>query len=1121
MKSKFETEIEGKLRSFLEREKRRDGLIKFFRFLFVAFASSLFIIILENIFFFEPEIKTTLIFSFFLLLLIYLFFSTVLPIIKDFIQYASPNYVSAALRVGYHFPELKDDLSNAIQLLSDKDDLYSKELIHAAFERAYNKSINYDFNSIVDFSSFRKIVKNISVFIILFLMLIIFIPELNFSAHRLINYSKNFSPPPKFYFQVHPGNKEITRGESLKIIITVVGEQPKEISLALKSEEESEFVNKKLIADSISCFNYEISSVDTPFEYYVFSENIESEMFNISVVSKPILKNIKVVVTPPSYTKQPQIIQQDNGNISLLPGSKVLFEITSSRELSKAETVFSDGAVSQMNISGISASLALNILSERDYFFNIADKDGIKNDSPISYSIKLLQDEHPSISLISPNENVILGTESKIALISQIRDDFGFNNLTLNYKLQTSKYRSIADNFSIINLPFRKDYKEDDVYFTWDLAQLILAEGETIVYYLEVFDNDNIRGPKSARTNYYTIQVPSIQELFARAEGTQQAAEKDLTETLKDAEQLSKELQKISDDLKQNSQDVSWHEKEKIEKASEKFKDLSNRAEEIASKLNEMQNELMKNNLISEETLQKYNELQKLLEQFNSEELREAFKRMQNALQTLLRDQVQMSLEDLKANEEYFRKSIERTLNLLKRIQIEQKVDELVKLSEKLQNNIEEQIIRTEKSNITEKSMRETLSARQNNITEELQNIANEMEKLAEKMSQFSEMPKDKLDQIKSKFDEQKNSELSDEAIQKIKQMQRTQALHNQQKLSENMQNINSQLQNLQETLQQMNQMQTLFDMMKILDDLITLSKQQEELKNRTDLFFPGSKEFNEAIQEQSSIQSNLNRIVQKMTALSQKTFAITPEMGKSIGKAFSEMQQSISFMQNQNSPIAVQKQTEAMKYLNETAALTKGAMDKMMSGGQGCGMISLMQQLQQMAQQQMNLNQLTQLLNQGQLTQEIMSQMQRLAQQQEMIRKALEQLNQEARESGQSKRLASNLDKILDEMKEVITNLQSEKIDDSLIKQQERILSKLLDAQRSINERDFEKERKSNIGQNVDRKSPSELILSTEEGKNRLRDELMKAIREGYKKDYEELIRKYFEALGKANREK
>ena len=179
------------------------------------------------------------------------------------------------------------------------------------------------------------------------------------------------------------------------------------------------------------------------------------------------------------------------------------------------------------------------------------------------------------------------------------------------------------------------------------------------------------------------------------------------------------------------------------------------------------------------------------------------------------------------------------------------------------------------------------------------------------------------------------------------------------------------------------------------------------------------------------------------------------------------------------------------------------------------------MQQLQKLGQQQMNLNQMTQMMNQGQLSQEMTAQMQRLAQQQEAIRKSLEQLNQEAKESGQSKRLAANLEKILNEMKEVVTNLQSEKVNNDLVKQQEKILSKLLDAQRSMNERDYENERKSDSGKNYSLSSPPDLLLNTDEGKNKLKDALIKAIKEGYRKDYEDLIRKYFEALEKARNEK
>jgi hypothetical protein len=141
---------------------------------------------------------------------------------------------------------------------------------------------------------------------------------------------------------------------------------------------------------------------------------------------------------------------------------------------------------------------------------------------------------------------------------------------------------------------------------------------------------------------------------------------------------------------------------------------------------------------------------------------------------------------------------------------------------------------------------------------------------------------------------------------------------------------------------------------------------------------------------------------------------------------------------------------------------------------------------------------------------------MQRLAQQQQMIQKSLEQLNKETKETGQSKKLAGNLEDIINEMKEVVQNMNTQKVDDDLVESQNRILSKLLDAQRSINERDFEKNRESNEGKNLAKDSPSELMLNSKEILDRLRDQLLNAAKEGYSKDYQELIKKYFESLEK-----
>lgn len=253
------------------------------------------------------------------------------------------------------------------------------------------------------------------------------------------------------------------------------------------------------------------------------------------------------------------------------------------------------------------------------------------------------------------------------------------------------------------------------------------------------------------------------------------------------------------------------------------------------------------------------------------------------------------------------------------------------------------------------------------------------------------------------------------------------------------------------------------------------------------------------------------------MSDLSQKTFAISPEMGRSLGDAKKEMDNSTQAMKSRNGMLAANQQGEAMKSLNEAAMMMKNSMESMMQGGGQGGLMSLMQQLQGLSGQQMNLNNLTQKLQQmmqGGMTPQQQLEMQRLSQQQQLIQKSLDQLNREAKVSGQSTKLPGDLDNILQKMQEVVTDMQGEKLNDELIQKQENILNKLLDAQRSINERDYEKERESRSGENVARNFPAELDLSSANTLNKIRDELNKAVKEGYSRDYEELIRKYYEIL-------
>jgi hypothetical protein len=1075
----------------------------------------------ESFFHFNTTVRTILIILLITISLFLITYNILLPLIKKVNFLYKTNYELTANKVGRLFPTIKDELQNVLQLINNSRQIfYSKELLDAAFSVLFEKTRLINFDSALNFDKPKKLLVFSIPISIITLILIFSIPSFNEAGFRLIHFNSDFIPPQKFIFVVAPGDTKITKGENVTIKITTKGASPAVINLFIKDETQTNFELKKIYIDSNNAFIHELIQVRNSTNYYAESDGIISNEFRISVIDRPIIQSLNLKIVPPFYTKLPTQEQKDNGNIAALYGSSVNFAVLANKELKNGYLFFNDSTKIKMNIRSNYAQINFDVREEKNYQIIMEDFDGNANLSPIVYSIKLTFDTFPTIDILSPNKNVNMPGDQRLALFVKISDDYGFSKLYLKYRLSSSKYEPVHDEYSVVEIPINSLIKEQEVNYIWNLSMLDLATEDVITYYLEVLDNDNISGPKVTKSSTFTIRIPSLDELFETADDKQKDLESDLLKTLKEAEELKKDLEKIDQELKSDKKEISWEEKEKLEKALDKFEQLQNKVDEIQSKLEDTRKELQDNNLLSKETLEKYLELQKLFSELTNDEMKKAMEQLQNVLKNLDRKEIQNQVQNMNMNEEMFKKSLERTLNLMKRIQVEQKIDELIKRTEELEKKQADLNKQTENADLQNKNQREDLAKKQDDISKELKQLEDEMKELKDKMKDLDDVPKDELDNAMKEFDQQENHDKSQDASDNISEMKKQDAGEMQKQLSKNMKKMKQNFSSMQQKMQQENQLKTFNEMFKILSDIINLSKKQENLKNKTQNNRVG-KSFNEDAKQQDAIKRNLQKIMSQLSSLSQKTFAITPEMGKALGDAMQNMDKAIQELQNRNLGLSISNETEAMASLNEAATLMKSMMDAMsQNGGQGSGMMSLLQQLGQMSGQQMSLNNLTQQLKgqgqgQGKLSPEQLSQLQRLSQQQELIRKSLEQLNKEAKIAGQSKTLPTNINDILKQMEEVVTDMKTEKLDDQLIQKQERILSKLLDAQKSINERDFEKERKSNTGENVVRQSPNKLDLQ-KQNKSKLIDELNKSINEGYLKDYENLIKKYYEQLQK-----
>ena len=261
-----------------------------------------------------------------------------------------------------------------------------------------------------------------------------------------------------------------------------------------------------------------------------------------------------------------------------------------------------------------------------------------------------------------------------------------------------------------------------------------------------------------------------------------------------------------------------------------------------------------------------------------------------------------------------------------------------------------------------------------------------------------------------------------------------------------------------------------------------------------------------------------LDRIAEDLFDVSRKSLFVSPVLGRSVLRIATRLRAA-----SQQLSQGIRGRTKgdvkaSLGSLNQLATGIMDALDQASSCSSPSGMCDAFNKLNSMCGMQMGINQGTQsLMGDGEqgMSMEARAQMARLAAEQEAVRKGIEEV---AGELGGRGEILGRLDDLAEEAKRVVEDLRSENVNRETIRRQEQILTRLLNAQRSMRRRDYSERRKSRPGEAYEVTPPPELSL--EEQEEMIRDMLYQR-RGYYPPEYEELIRAYFKAIstGKATR--
>ena len=1050
--------------------------------------------------------------------------SLVPHIVQYFGSPKTEELLQAALDVGGTHPDLKDRLRNAVELLSSPQGVYhSEELARAYIEQIFAQASTLDIASAVRSRTRKRSAVLFASSLVAALLLFVFFPSQSPSAFlRVVNFTHRYATPDAYSIVVKPGNAQLSRGDTLnvetKLSLASATRFPSYIVVAERYDGEMEFEKHQVKQSGSGRYYFHLPNVRSSLEYLVTAGDQATPAYRVRVVDLPIVQDFGVKLDYPSYTgKAPETLQDNIGDFSAVVGTRAEYSLRTNKNLRSAWIAFDDSLRKQLTISDRSADGSFTVKRNVKYTIQLLDMDSLRNRDPIVYSIQAVNDEYPTCEITSPGKDVDLNRDMQLPLRISIGDDYGFTKLLLEYKLASSKYVPPEKDYHSIEIPLpSKSAGQEDVSYLWDLTSLNLVPEDVISYHARVFDNDIVDGPKSTASQEYTLRLPSLEEVFASADSEHSGLVTKTEDALNSSDELKNQLDKISEEMKTATSQMSWEQKKKMENTLQKYDSLQKKIEGVKKQIENMTQKMLENKIISPQTLEKYLELQKALQDINSPEFQDALKRLQQAIQSLNPNLVRQAMQNFKMNEDMLRKSIERTLSLIKRVQIEQKLDELLRRTDQMIGRQEDIQKSTAEADSANTSTRRQLSESQKEVSKELSNTEQAMSDLKKMMDAFAkEMPLKKLEEASQMLDSSHVASQMQEASNQLSQGQFSKSMSAQDRISTPLKDLRQQLSETQKSMLQNQQKATVDALRKAQQNLLEISKEQESLRDKSAGIMPNSAESRTLSDKQNELMQQLGYTAQQMMQLSDKSFAVTPQMGRQIGEAYTQMQQALGSLQSRSGGSPTQAQSQAMGAMNQAVMGIQSTLQSMMQGQAGGGFPSLMQQLQQLAGKQEGLNALTmQLGEQGSLSMQQQAELARLAAQQDALRKSLEQLASEASRSQSQNRVLGNLNEIAKEMNHVVSDMHNRNITQETIRRQEKILSHLLDASRSIRQRDYDNRRVTRAGTDVITQTPGPLDLTNPNSEEE--EMLLKLIRQNFPPEYQRVILRYYRLLKK-----
>ncbi|TNE56139.1 MAG: hypothetical protein EP338_00815 [Bacteroidetes bacterium] len=1105
-------QIDAFIRKYYKNEMLK-GLILFSALLLLSY---LVVISLEFFGRFGSGVRAALFYTFIGVNLFLASKYLILPLSKLFAFGRRINRHQASRIIGEFFPEVSDRLLNTLQLNESLEEHNANyELIRASVLQR-SKTL-----TVVPFSSGIKLKENLvymkyvgPVFALFLLLAILFPSFISQGTKRVVQYNKEFKPEAPFKFLLESDELTIREGDDYPVELLLKGTEIPEKIYLISSE--GKFLMRK--KSKVRSF-FVLKRLKESGSFYFEANGFSSKRYQIKVVPRSSVGKFTASIKYPAYLGRKNEEIENAGDLMVPEGSTIEWSIAT-KNVSRTKMKFQDTTVS-FGKQGFrfakrfrsSSELQLILWNENESF-----KDSM------NYRIDVVKDQLPSIEVREQKDSI---SEALRFFEGSLADDQGLSRLEFVYKVigKDGKERIVRKDLSRpsgTSQPFRHavDFRSES-----------LQVEDRIEYYFVVYDNDGVNGSKSTRSQKFDYRLPSLSELNDKRDESQEDAKNKMNELLNRTKDFQKNVERLKKKVL-NEKGSDWNQLNQVQQLQEERESLKDQLEKLQMEMNESISEKQQLSQMDEELLEKQELIEELLEEVMDDELKELLEKLEELMKKQDQNNLERQLDQLDMKAEDMKEQMDRSLEMLKRMQVTEKAEDIIKelkeLSEE-QEKLKDEMQEGKKD--SEEGMKD-----QQEIQEKFDDLKKEMEKLDD-LNENLKRPMNLGDQedLKQEVDEQMK-----EAKEKLSKGKEKKASENQQKSSEKMEQMAEEMEQMLSQSNMQQQQEDIDLLRNILESLMTLSFDQEDVMNRfrkvrdkDPYYVKLGKNQRRIVDDTRIVEDSLKAIADRQPKISSFIMKELNTIQMNFDQGLENIDEHRRRQLNMNLQYVMTGYNNLALMLNESLQQMQMQMQNQMQGSGSCDKPNsgkgkplakpgegdmkemLKKQLEQMQKAMDGKGQKDgkgKKPGKGQEGQQGMmgmgsQQLAKMAAKQALIRQRIEKLKNELNKDGKGQ--GNQLNPLLNELESQQRDLINKNLNKQMINRQKRILTRLLESEKAMMERGFDEKRESKVGKNRVYGNQNRI---EEYNKQKLRQiELLRSVDPVFKKYYKDKASEYF----------